>query len=90
MIQSRNRMYVFNKYNNESLLYISISNYNFDEKLSEVLSLKKYKMMRPIEFQNVLISIEIKLIKVNCCRSCISVTPKTLLKFPFFNIEIAY
>ena len=60
----KERLYVFNKYNHEtneyeekeSLLYISLSDDNFEEKLTHVLSLPEYKMVRPIEFENVLVA----------------------------------
>ena len=60
----KKRLYVFNKYNHrtneyedkESLLYISLSDDNFEEKLAHVLSLPEYKMVLPIEFENVLVA----------------------------------
>ena len=60
LLHFKRRFYVLNKYNSEtceyenkeSLLYIPLSNDNFEENLAYVLSLPEYKMIRPIEFSN--------------------------------------
>lgn len=56
-LQFKKRFYAFRKYNSEnneykekeSLLYISLSDDNYEEKLAHVLSLPEYKMVRHIE-----------------------------------------
>lgn len=61
LLQLKGRLFVFNKYNSEtetyeqkdSLLYIAISDFNFEEKLAHVLSLPEYQRVRPIEFKNI-------------------------------------